>query len=265
SPGRLPSPSGPDERAVLLVAGESGAAGLPVATLTSRLGIAPGNVADLVDRLAKAGEIRRVEERLIATAVSKELSEKVLATIRDYHKAQPLSEGMPREEVRERLFAAAGAGVFESVLADLATGGRLIGRDRLALASHRISLSPEEERARNSIEASYREAGLKPADPPAIAQAAGVGAAVAERMLQLLVRQKQLVRVEGLLFHKDALDMLRRDVAAMKASGAAGPVTIDVATFKERYGITRKFAIPLLELLDRERVTRRVGDTRVII
>ena len=88
--------------------------------------------------------------------------------------------------------------------------------------------------------------------------------AVADRMLKLLQRQKVLVRVDVLLFHDEALKRLKAEVAGLKASAGAG-ARIDVATFKERFGVTRKFAIPLLEYLDRERVTRRMGETRVVL
>jgi selenocysteine-specific elongation factor len=71
------------------------------------------------------------------------------------------------------------------------------------------------------------------------------------------------VRVESLLFHASALDELKANVRALKAEGEHARV--DVATFKARYGITRKYAIPLLEYLDRERVTRRVGETRIVL
>ena len=80
----------------------------------------------------------------------------------------------------------------------------------------------------------------------------------------LLVRQKVLVRLESLLFHADALDALKADVARLRA-GATQPPTLDVATFKDRYGISRKYAIPLLEYLDRERITRRMGESRVVL
>jgi selenocysteine-specific elongation factor len=80
-----------------------------------------------------------------------------------------------------------------------------------------------------------------------------------------LVRQKVLVRLGELTIHRTSLDTLKRDVAALKAAAEGGVARIDVAQFKERYGMTRKFAIPLLEYLDRERVTRRVGDTRVVV
>jgi selenocysteine-specific elongation factor len=81
-------------------------------------------------------------------------------------------------------------------------------------------------------------------------------------MLKLLVRQKVLVRLETLFFHERVLARLKDDVAALKSEGVA---KIDVGTFKERFGVSRKFAIPLLEYLDRERVTRRVGDARVVL
>src|SRR5262249_58897357 len=101
-----------------------------------------------------------------------------------------------------------------------------------------------------------------PPDLGAAAERAGVPLAVADRVSKLLVRQKTLVRLDTLLFHTETLERLKREVAALKAKPGA---RVDVAGFKERYGISRKYAIPLLEWLDRERVTRRVGDARVIL
>jgi selenocysteine-specific elongation factor len=72
------------------------------------------------------------------------------------------------------------------------------------------------------------------------------------------------VKIDTLFFHDEALAALKAQVAALKRAGE-GATTLDVATFKERFGVTRKFAIPLLEYLDRERVTRRVGDVRLIL
>ena len=88
--------------------------------------------------------------------------------------------------------------------------------------------------------------------------------AVVDRILKLLQRQKVLVRIDTLLFHDEALKQLKAELMALKAS-AGNAARIDVATFKERFGVSRKFAIPLLEYLDRERVTRRMGDSRVLL
>ena len=155
--------------------------------------------------------------------------------------------------------------MFERALGDLAAAGTIVGRDRLALAdAPRRAVAGGGARARRDRARRSATAGLKPPDAAALAAAAGVGAGVVDRMLKLLLRQKVLVKLDTLLFHDEALKQLKADVAALKAAAGAG-ARIDVATFKERYGVTRKFAIPLLEYLDRERVTRRVGETRVVL
>jgi selenocysteine-specific elongation factor len=81
----------------------------------------------------------------------------------------------------------------------------------------------------------------------------------------LLLRDKVLVKIsEELVFHQSALQDLRKQLATYKTK-ATGVAKIDVARFKEMTGVSRKYAIPLLEYLDRERVTKRVGDERVIL
>jgi len=125
------------------------------------------------------------------------------------------------------------------------------------------ALSDEEARARDVIEKGYRDGGLKPPDGQTLATLAGVKPDVVDRVTTLLVRQKVLARVDDLVFHEAALQQLKKDVRALRQGPQAG--TIDVSTFKDRFGVTRKFAIPLLEYLDRERVTRRVGESRQIL
>jgi selenocysteine-specific elongation factor len=171
---------------------------------------------------------------------------------------------MPREEARVRLFGNAAPPVFEHVVSMLSSSGRIAGRDRLALAGHNLAMSPEESRAGEVVERLFRDAGLAPPDIASVPGSAGLAADVVDRMAKLLVRQKTLVRVEALLFHAEALARLKNEVRDLKQSGG-GNARVDVATFKARYGITRKYAIPLLEYLDRERITRRVGDARVVL
>ena len=84
----------------------------------------------------------------------------------------------------------------------------------------------------------------------------------AQKIVTLLLRDRVLVKLsDELVFHRDALDQLRKLMAGEKARSPK----IDVAKFKDLTGVSRKYAIPLLEYLDRERVTRRVGDERVIL
>jgi selenocysteine-specific elongation factor len=253
-------------RASQVMIEDAGLAGLPVSALISRVGVEPGSLSSRADALVAAAHAVRAGEVLVSAARLSTLKNSVVAALTEHHRTQPLSEGVPREELRDQLARRAAPAVFDAALAALAAAGTVSVRDRVALAAHRLSLSPEEERARTSIERAYRDAGLKPPDAASVAAAAGVEASVADRMLKLLQRQKVLVRVDTLLFHDEALKQLKADVGMLKTSAGAGaPARIDVATFKERFGVTRKFAIPLLEYLDRERVTRRMGETRVVL
>lgn len=254
-----------EDRAIVAMAGEAGAAGLAVETLTSRAGLAPAARGATVSRLVAEGALWSAGACLLVPSVVEGLKRDVLAMLAAHHRAEPLSEGVPREEMRERLFARAGDDVFERVIAELAGDGRIQARDRIAAAGHRVSMSAEEQRAAAVIEQAMRAAGLKPPDIVSLAQATSLGGDVVDRVTKLLVRQKVLVKVDTLLFHEEALSRLREEVTALKRDAQGKPATIDVAAFKDRFGISRKFAIPLLEYLDRERVTRRTGDVRVIV
>jgi selenocysteine-specific elongation factor len=258
------SPAEADIAGARAMIDSAAAAAMPARSLMSRAGIDPSAVDARIDALVRAGHAVRAGDVLVAPAIVAHLKAQIVAALADHHRAQPMAEGLAREELRVRLFARGHPDVFARALEDLAAEKAIVVRDRVALATHRLELSPEEERARAALEQAFRDGGLKPPDAAAVAASAGVPGAVADRVLKLLLRQKVLVRVDTLLFHEEALRRLKVDVAALKTSGGAG-ARIDVATFKDRFGVSRKFAIPLLEYLDRERLTRRVGDARVLL
>ncbi len=252
-----------DLRAATVMIEDAGRVGLSTAALVTRVGVDPGSVEAAIGALVTGGAAVRAGETLVSASVFEALKTSIVALLTEHHRKQPLSDGVPREEARERLFARGSSAVFERALADLAATAGVSVRERLALATHRVELSPDEERARDAIARVLQTAGLTPPDAAALAAEAGASAAVVDRMLKLLQRQKVVARLDTLWFHDEALKRLKADVAALKASGAVA--RIDVGTFKERFGVTRKFAIPLLEYLDRERITRRVGDARVVL
>jgi selenocysteine-specific elongation factor len=255
--------AGGEEAAVRHFVEERAAAGLPRADLVARAGLGPARATAAAAVLERAGEAVACAGALVSVSAVRALEERVLALLGAHHAAQPASEGVPREEARERLFARAHPALFDLVVERLVRAGRMVARERLALAGHRLAFSGEEQRALDVVERACREGGLKPPDPAAIGSTAGVAAPAVEQALRVLARQKVIVKVGTLWFHADALAGLRADIAALRAAG--GTVAIDVATFKQRYDMSRKYAIPLLEYLDRERVTRRVGETRVVV
>jgi selenocysteine-specific elongation factor len=258
--------AGAEQRAVAAMVDDAGPAGLLLDALTWRAGIEPRHVDARARTLVAAGHVIQAGDVLVSTAIYARLKDAIIRTLTAHHKSQPLSGGPPREELREQLFGRGHAAIFDRVLNDLAstTPPVIFVKDRVALSTHRLELTPEEEHAREGIERAYRDGGLKPLDSAAIAAQVGAPAPVVDRMVKLLLRQKTLVKVDALVFHDEALKQLKAEVAALKDSAGAG-TRIDVATFKDRFGVSRKFAIPLLEYLDRERVTRRVGESRVVL
>lgn len=249
--------------ALAAMVADRGLRGLPLSDVVARAGILPGQVEPVCRDLEQAGTVRRAGDRLVSADALTIVSKKVTALVGEFHKQNPISEGLPREEARARLFGGADAAVFEAVVRQLAKDRVIVDRDRLALATHRVAL-PGGEATVAAVEEAYRGAGLTPPDLATLAARAGVAVGVAETATAYLLRQKMLVKLDTLVLHREVLEGLKRDVAAMKAA-APGVVKLDVAMFKDRYGVTRKFAIPLLEYLDRERVTRRVGDARVLL
>lgn len=241
---------------------EAGLLGLPLAHLNARGGVPVNGHEPAIRQLLSAGAVR-IGEALLDAASLRRVREQALAAVEQYHAAHPLDEGMPREELRERLFAHAAPGVFEHVLGALVHSGDLVARDRVARRGHSLALTDEEARTRDALVEAMDRGGLAPPDAAALAQRIGTRQEVVDRIATLLVRQQVLVRVGGVLFHEAALRRLKDEVRSLKLE--QGARTIDVGTFKDRYQVSRKYAIPLLEFLDRERVTRRVGDARQIL
>jgi selenocysteine-specific elongation factor len=255
--------TGSDVDAVMVMIDEAGLAGLPVAHLTSRAGVAWDERQAIISRLGHDRLAVEIGGLLVSAARVSASEEALVSAVTRYHATHPLEDGMPREEVRERVFARASPQVFDHVMRALTERKRIIARDRVALAGHSVALSDEEARARDAMIDILRESALAPPDQAALAARIGLPLEVVNRIATLLIRRSVLIRAGDLLFHESALARLKAEIQALKQRGAAE--TIDVGTFKDRYNITRKYAIPLLEFLDRERVTRRIGDTRKIL
>jgi len=139
----------------------------------------------------------------------------------------------------------------------------VISGDLVQRAGREIALAPEETRAKELIEREFANAGLAVPSFAVVLAKLPVEARRAQKILQILLREKVLVKVaDDLVFHQIALKNLRETL--VKHRKERGP-RLPIGTFKELTGVSRKYAIPLLEYLDREHLTRRVGDERVIL
>jgi selenocysteine-specific elongation factor len=251
-----------------------------VAGLAARLGCFPDQIVRQAQSLAGAGRLVIAGQPppiLVSVDRLKSVIDRILAVLEAFHAHNPLMRGLAKEELRGRLAPSKGRTrsangardatpslvLFGAALQGLSSQGKLeIDGEIVRLTGREVRLSAQESDAKASIGRAFEQAGL--AVPPAseVLAKLPLDRARGEKILQILLREKTLVRVsEGLVFHRATLEKLRARLAARKMRTNR----LDVAAFKEITGVTRKYAIPLLEYLDRERVTRREGDVRVIL
>ncbi|MFN7935272.1 MAG: selenocysteine-specific translation elongation factor [Bryobacteraceae bacterium] len=187
-----------------------------------------------------------------------ELQGRMKKTLAAFHSQNPLQPGLSKEVLRSRDLTGAPAFLLDAVLR--ITAGITADGDVIRLSSHKLALKGDEEQALKKIEDAFATAGLAVPSALEVLKSCGVDAVRARSLLAILFRDKRLVKVaEDLLFHPSALDQLRHLLSARKGA------RFSVPEFKDWTGVSRKYAIPLLEYLDRERITRREGDSRVIL
>ncbi|MDE3167320.1 MAG: SelB C-terminal domain-containing protein, partial [Acidobacteriota bacterium] len=210
---------------------------------------------------AEAGKLKRIEATpawFAAPAWFEARGEALRGALKEFHRANPLQTGMPKEEARVRVLGEAPAFVFEALLGE--SKDAVAEGETVRLTSHRVALGEDEESATRKIEGAFERAGLAAPSTQEVLASTGIDPGRSRALLQILLRKQSLVKVgEDLIFHRTALDSLRTLLAARRGA------RFQVGEFKQWTGVSRKYAIPLLEFLDRQRLTRREGDSRVIL
>ncbi len=197
------------------------------------------------------------------------LKTKTLKEITDYHKSAPLSEGLPRETLREKIFLHKPAEVFKAVIASLERDGSITPEsDLIRSRSHSQTFTNDEQLVLTAIRSIFLKAGLEvPKLDEALSAAIGgtkLPREHARKLAQILMNSGEIIKVtDDLYFASAAVTALIEKLRAHAASGADR--SIDVSKFKDIAGVSRKYAIPLLEYFDRTKVTLRSGDRRVIL
>ena len=251
---------------ILETAGERGATRKDLQARTGwRDEILKKTIAENVEQKS----IVEAESFYVADAPFENLKTKTLAQIENQHRREPLARGISRETLREKIFASLAPEIFKTTLVRLERENKIVAeKDHLRLAAHNLELSAEEELLREKLRVIYRTAKL---EVPKLEDAlsAAIGGAKsdvihARKIFQLLLNSGEIVKIsEEFYFIKPEIENLTTKIRAF-ASGSADRL-IDVAKFKDIAGISRKYAIPLLEFFDRERITRRAGDKRLIL
>ena len=246
--------------------------------LRARTGWSEEEIEASLGSLEAAGDLWRISNRpllFLHQEPRKALTERVLDYLKRFHQEKPLLAGVPKQELRSKTFSAAEGkssgpaqtmvdeSIFEALLTRLGKENKIAAQgETVRLESHKIILTQDEAQAKQTISHAFNEAGLAVPSMKDVLAKVGLERKRAVSIVQILIKEKSLVKItEDLMFHQNALEGLRRRLADFKKKKE----TISVREFKDLAGVSRKYAIPLLEYLDRERVTRRQGDERLIL
>jgi len=263
---------------VVLYVEAAGEGGLRRADLAARTGWRDETLDAATAEAHTRGALLDAEGVYVGREIFAHLLEAARVEVEAHHRREPLQRGLARETLRERQFTHVAPEVFRAVLAEAERAGVLVSeRDIVRASTHTLALSDADADLRARLEQIYLEAALaaptfddalaRATSPPTAAVAGGKGITRdhARKILQLLLDSGALVRVTNdLLLHRDALARLVETLREYAARHEPERL-IDVAAFKDLAGVSRKYAIPLLEYLDRARITRRAGDRRLIL
>jgi len=229
------------------------------------------------DELLRKTIVENVEKKSIVEAESfyiartpfENLKTKTLSEIKNHHRREPLAKGILRETLREKIFAQIAPEIFKITLVHLEKENKIVAeKDSIRLAAHNLELSAEEELLREKLRKIYKNAKLEvPKLEDALNDSVGgtkSDKTHARKIFQLLINSGELVKIsEEFYFANSEIESLT--VKTREFASNTADRLIDVAKFKEIAGISRKYAIPLLEFFDREKITRRAGDKRLIL
>lgn len=243
--------------------------GLTFADLQARTGWRDNILHKAIAENVEKKAVIEAENFYVARTPFENLKAKTMTQIENYHRKETLSRGILRETLREQIFSHIAPEIFKATLQSLEKENKIVAeKDFVRLAAHNLEMSGEEKTLRERLENIYKSARLEvPTLENALAEAAldtKLNKEHARKIFQLLLNSGEIVKVtEDFYFAKEAIDGLIKNVKqfAEKTTDRL----IDVAAFKDIAGISRKYAIPLLEYFDRERVTRRAGDKRLIL
>jgi selenocysteine-specific elongation factor len=247
----------------------AGERGLRLADIAAMTGWTNEVLTKVSSAIQKEGSVIEAGGVYLARESLDRLSQAVLGELERHHKREPLARGMLRETLREKIFAHSLPELFAGVIARLEADGKVASeKDIVRLSGHSVGLSEQDAKLSKRIEQLYLASGVEaPSIDEAMtrAEVPPAGRAQARKLLQLLIDARTLVRIQGEMFmHTQVLEDLKTKLRNY-ASQHEPERLIDVAAFKDLAGVSRKYAIPLLEYFDREQVTRRAGDKRVIL
>jgi selenocysteine-specific elongation factor len=229
--------------------------------LAIQLGMPVEEVRSLVGELKEAGELVQVEAETVLHRHRLDAAEhQVLSALSEFHAAHPMRMGMNREELRSRLSRQMDAKGFTMILGRLEADGRVaVEGGRVRLATHEPQFTPEQGRIAGALEAGLLADPFNAPSYDDLCADAHISPKAAQEVWDALIGNGVVVRISADVFlHRKAVDEAVERVRGYLAENKQ----MTAAQFRDMLGTSRKYAVPLMEYLDAQRVTRRIGDVR---
>ncbi len=257
------------DSAVQLLINASQAAGLDFTDLQARTGFAASVLMSPIQSALRSGTAIDAEGRYISSAPFNELTRSAVDAVETFHRQQPLAKGITREALRESSFAYLPNEIFDTVIRSLESAKKIVTTgDTIKIARYEKVLSAEEAKVSERIRKTYKDRSLEVPKLDEAINESIVGTSVssqqARKLVQIFLDSGEIVKVtDEFYFSGEAISELttRLKYYADNSSDRL----VDVSGFKDIAGISRKYAIPLLEYFDRVKVTVRAGEKRVIL
>ncbi|MEW5807297.1 MAG: selenocysteine-specific translation elongation factor [Acidobacteriota bacterium] len=258
--------SGNEQERLDLIVASYGERGVVLQALVRRSGMGRVAIETLMSDLVQRGWVEEIpvdSGLFLSKRAYDQLKKKAKEEVLRFHRENPLSPGISKEELRRKAASFVHQELFESIVATMKNEGDIRVEGSLVIhRDHRIELNPMEQEIREHLEGEFRKGGLNPPEMKIVLNVSRFPREVVEKIFHLLLREEKLIKMKDeRVFHQDSIAALKEKLGKY----AEQKSIIDIATFKDMAGITRKNAIPLLEYFDSIKVTKRVGNERLIL
>ena len=242
----------------------SGMGGIGYEDLLKRVAISPVEIQGLLKKMAQRGDILFVDperSKVIDASQYQKLKEMILAQLGDFHRQFPMKSGLAKEEMRTKLPGEVDVKLFQILLNDLIQSGKVsMEKDKLRLTGHSVS-SADEKGLVKKVEEAILRSGLQPPSPKELAEEWSEEEKSLQAIFEHLTHEGTLIKAKsGLYFHRVPFRKLKEELATYLREHQE----ITTPQFKEMTGVSRKYAIPLIEYFDQMKLTLRVGDKRIL-
>lgn len=240
-----------------------GAEGLDLDELVARTGLLPGYLLETLKLLDSVVLIPAEPALAVLKTGVDQIKQNILQFVTRFHANNPLAPGVSREELKKRFLGSASGTYFQFVLDELVSGKKIqVDSSTVALYGKRVDLAPEQQKIRDRIFELIEMNGLQPPTQDELLQQLPYPAERVREVYYFLLQKGELVRIgSDIVLPARQVGFLKDRVKQVFPSGQA----FTVPQFKDLFNLSRKYAIPYLEFLDRERVTRRLGDKRIVL